>query len=259
MIYVNGEPLVVTIFPDNTSQIWNLPETWLKSTEPLNVLWDFQQESEFIHLAQLKTLLDNEKVKSNLQISYLPYARQDKEISNNLTFGLRTFASLLNNLSFSEIVINDPHSEVALELINNSRAEYPESEVEKILDLTQSQILCYPDKGARLKYSKIYQHSFIYGEKVRDQASGLIKSYALVGECEGKKVLIVDDICDGGATFILLAQELLKSGAKEVNLFVSHGLFSKGLRPILNSGIKRIFTSDGEVSEYQHQIIYRRL
>jgi len=61
--------------------------------------------------------------------------------------------------------------------------------------------------------------------------------------------MIVDDICDGGATFILLAKELYAAGAKEVNLFVTHGIFSKGLIPLYEAGIKRIFTQDGEASE----------
>ena len=59
-------------------------------------------------------------------------------------------------------------------------------------------------------------------------------------------MLIVDDICDGGKTFELLAEQLYSNGAEEVNLFVTHGLFTKGLRPLKNAGIKRIFTNKGE-------------
>ena len=60
-------------------------------------------------------------------------------------------------------------------------------------------------------------------------------------------------------TFKLLAKDLLAAGAKEVNLFVTHGIFSKGLRTLRNSGINRIFTKDGEASEVQDRIIYGRL
>jgi phosphoribosylpyrophosphate synthetase len=67
-----------------------------------------------------------------------------------------------------------------------------------------------------------------------------------VGDCKDKRVLIVDDICDGGKTFELLAKDLYNAGAEEVNLFVTHGLFSKGLIPLKLAGIKRIFTNKGQ-------------
>jgi ribose-phosphate pyrophosphokinase len=124
-------------------------------------------------------------------------------------------------------------------------------------------MICYPDKGAVSKYSEIYAFGLgtpIYGEKVRDQSTGNITSYQLIGNLKGRtNVLIVDDICDGGATFKLLAKDLLAAGATEVNLFVSHGIFSRGLRTLQESGIKRIFTKDGEASTHQNQITYRRL
>ena len=60
-------------------------------------------------------------------------------------------------------------------------------------------------------------------------------------------VLVWDDLCDAGGTFILLAKELLTNGAKEVNLFVSHGLFTKGTQILFDAGIKRIFTKEREI------------
>jgi phosphoribosylpyrophosphate synthetase len=60
-------------------------------------------------------------------------------------------------------------------------------------------------------------------------------------------------------TFKLLAKDLLAAGVKEVNLFVSHGIFSKGLRTLKESNIKRVFTKDGEAGESQESITYRRL
>ena len=48
----------------------------------------------------------------------------------------------------------------------------------------------------------------------------------------GRNCLIVDDICDGGGTFIPLAKKLKNAGAKTVTLYVTHGIFSKGLDPL---------------------------
>lgn len=259
MIELNGKPVNTTLFPDNTSQVWQLPEELLNGTDFANITWRFATEGEFMQLAQLKMLLDSYNFKTCLRIPYLPYGRQDKPVANNATFALRSFAELLNSLKFDEVIVTDPHSPVAGELINNFQVAWTDKIVYHINELTKTDILAYPDKGALEKYRRIIRLPFIYGEKVRDQLTGKILSYNVVGECAGKNVLIVDDICDGGMTFKLLAKDLLAAGAKEVNLFVSHGIFSQGLRTLKESKINRIFTKDGEVSEVQNCLTYRRL
>ncbi len=68
---------------------------------------------------------------------------------------------------------------------------------------------------------------------------------------EPGKYLIVDDICDGGGTFNLLAQEFEKdpvANDSELHLWVSHGIFSRGLDNI-SPTIKKIYTTD---SFYPH-------
>lgn len=251
MIFLNDKPLDITKFPDGCSQVWKIKDidpTLVGNIEEVYVKWEFEHEGEFMQLAQLKTLLDTCKIKSYLELPYLPYGRQDKYVMNMATFGLRTFAQLLNFLNFDKVFIDDPHSNIALELINNSKAHYPKYLVQAAMETSEADLICYPDKGARTKYENIYSYPHIYGEKVRDQETGNITNYQLIGDPKGKRVLIVDDICDGGATFIMLTQDLLKAGAKEVNLFVSHGLFTKGIQVLRDSGIKRIFTTkQGEI------------
>lgn len=260
MIYLNGKPLNVTMFPDNTSQVWKLPDYIINETNWVNIAWEFQHEGEFMHIAQLKELLDGYQIKSALRIKYLPYGRQDKEHSNDTTFALFTFANLLNSLEFSEITILDPHSSLAIKAIRNSRAEYPAKIVCKIVEMLKPDLFCYPDKGALHKYSEIFLiKNYVYGDKVRDQSTGKIIEYNLVGDVKDKKILIVDDICDGGMTFKILTENLLQNGAIEVNLFVTHGIFSNGLKTLYESGINRIFTKDGEASEVQQNIVYRGL
>lgn len=247
MIYLNGDAVNVTLFPDNTSQVWKLDERQL-NWERAVIRWEFLHEGEIMQIAQLKTLLDTRIDYITLRIEYLPYGRQDKPISNNATFGLWTFAKILNSLNFEEVIIMDPHSKIALGAIERSRAIYPHSRLESAIQTTDSNLLCYPDHGALDKYVGTYLTPlpYIYGEKIRDQATGHITDYKLMGDCYGKRVLIVDDICDGGKTFELLADELYGVGAKDVNLFVTHGIFSKGLMPLFKVGIRHIFTNNGE-------------
>lgn len=258
MLKLNGQKIEVTLFPDKTAQVWKLdPELLKKSTHLVD--WEFSQEAELLHLAQLKALLDVYKKPTQLHIRYLPYGRQDKEVANEATFALRPFAQLLNSMGFDEVTIDDPHSSVALSLIHKSRAIYPVEQVQKIIKLTGADLVCYPDKGARTRYSAIYQFDSIYGEKVRDQLTGQITACDVVGLSAGKRILVIDDICDGGATFNVLARNLLAAGALSVDLFVTHGLFSKGLAPLFQSGLRRIFTQKGEATENQNHITYKEI
>lgn len=258
MIKLNGKPINVTMFPDNTSQVWKNYELYVYN----EIVWEYSHEGELFHLIQLKDLIDSrysEPTDCRLYIPYLPYARQDKKIDPDKTFALHSFAKILNNLNFKKVISFDPHSEEAGNLIHNFEIIKPIKEIYLPLGQTSSDIVCYPDIGALRKYRNFINFKYIYGEKERDQKTGYIKKYELQGSPDGKKVLIVDDICDGGMTFILLTKQLLEAGATEVNLYVSHGIFSKGLKPLKEAGINRIFTKDGEVSEVQGQIAYKEL
>lgn len=257
MILLNGQPIPVTIFPDKTSQVWKLPQSTFESRKH-SVEWRFENEAELFHLAQLQHLLQRtvQGLETTLTMKYLPYARQDKVIGNEATFALHTFTKIINSLDFHKIILTDPHNFDACRFNCKIEAQYPVKYLEEIAQEIESfgvgngVILCYPDKGALNKYTKVYEtlyRPYIFGEKVRDQLTGNITSYTLYGECYGKNVIIVDDICDGGMTFKLLAKDLLAAGACSVVLFVTHGIFSKGVRTLIDSGITRVFTADGEV------------
>lgn len=251
MIYLNGNQINVTLFPDNTSQVWKIDE-WDLHQVTASIRWEFTHEAEVLHLAQLTQLLYASGIeKVFLHIEYLPYGRQDKSISNNTTFALHSFADIINSMHFTEIFIMDPHSEIALGLIKKSQAVYPHGPLGLAIKATGADLICYPDNGALIKYVDIYKTDidYIYGQKVRDQETGYISSYHLKGRCEDKIVLIVDDICDGGKTFEILSKDLYLGGAENVHLFVTHGLFSKGLRPLKRAGIDMIFTKKGRAIE----------
>jgi ribose-phosphate pyrophosphokinase len=237
--------LTPTTFPDGTVQVWNIDETLFgkeASNKGVIVLWTFESHTELFALAQLKMLLDSLEVYAELHINYLPYARQDKHVSNSETFGLHAFAKLLNSIDFHVVYILDPHSDVATRLINNSQAYYLERQVERIIQGQAIDYICYPDAGAKTKYSKLYNHKSIYANKLRDSQTGDILELDLIGLDEpGKRVLIVDDICDGGATFVRLAKALRDKGASYVGLYVSYALMTKGDELLFDAGIEDIY------------------
>lgn len=256
MIKLDGHIIKATIFPDGTSQVWHLPEELLG--RPQHVInWKFESEDELFHVAQLKHLLDAHNLdglsRVALEMPYLPYGRQDKFVTNKNTFALTSFARIINTLNFEIVSCVDAHSESASFIINNF---YPVSAASFICDTLdilgpKDIVLCFPDKGASQKYSKMFPNRlFIKALKERNSATGAITSYKLDPTCSNVtdlKILIVDDICDGGATFIALAKLLKEAGAKEINLYVSHGLFTKGTKVLRDAGINRIFTKEGEI------------
>jgi ribose-phosphate pyrophosphokinase len=102
-----------------------------------------------------------------------------------------------------------------------------------------------PDAGARSRAENfadaIGVENVLVAEKVREFGSGQITSYKIEGAAENKRYLVVDDICDGGATFNLLAGSLPVSA--RIDLWVSHGIFSKGVSN-LSTRYETIYTTD---------------
>lgn len=253
MILLNGQIVKPTVFPDRTTQVWKITENnpHLKYAPELKVTWEFEQEAELIHLAQLKMLLDNinPKAVKTLNIPFLPYARQDKQVSDSSTFALAPFARLLNTMEWDAVLVFDPHSNVE-KLINRSFAIQPYKEIQQALGLIESDIIVFPDEGAWGRYRLLTMpHSACALSKTRNQLTGEITgmkmSSGFFTDVSNRRCLIVDDICDGGGTFVLAAKLLYKSGAKQVDLYVSHGIFSKGVDVLHNAGIKNIFTKEG--------------
>ena len=254
MLYLNGYPVPITVFPDKTSQVWKLREESFNNIEPSAIDWYFEDDAEIFRLVQLVELVraKSKNMQVHLRVGYLPYARQDKEYGNESTFALRSFAKLLNVLNFTRIEVLDVHSNVATELIGGLVNVTGASRIQKAAyGEVKAETIIFPDQGACDRYFGDY-HLFndrkhIVGQKERDQSTGAITGYYLANKTMIEDpVLVVDDICDGGATFVALAQELKRQGVEDFNLYVTHGLFSKGVNRLFDAGYKRIFTYEGE-------------
>lgn len=250
MIKLNDVEVVPTIFPDGTSQVWKLDEDLLASIERDNeadVTWEFSSESEYVHLAQLRTLLFIYTDNVHLFLPYLPYARQDKHVSNETTFAFRVFSRMLNLLDFNTVEVLDPHCKTRVHMIDNVTSLSPRSHIQDAISATSAGILLFPDQGALRRYEPLQLLDHVVADKVRDQATGTITSFTLNGSVLEHVVLIVDDLCDGGYTFVLAAKAAYASGATEVHLYTTHGLYTKGLQVLRDAGIRRIFNCKGEV------------
>lgn len=235
----------ITKFPDGTSQVWKItPEP--SRTDCFTVTWMFEDEAEYVHVLQMGALLADNTTAPELYAPFLPYGRQDKPVSNRLSFAGVPLMWALREL-YSEIRTFDGHSDAF-----PVHSDDPEDFFKSVF---QHDAVCYPDKGALMRYhhfmiSNAPNHVFF--EKVRNQETGEITGLEMhgsnVGGVKGGRILIVDDVADGGMTFIKTAQALYHHGAKEVDLAVSHGIFSKGKECLHAAGIKRIFTTNSRLN-----------
>lgn len=246
MITINGYKLEPTIFPDKTSQVWKLPKHVLDAAQHF-ITWHYQSEQELMHLAQLKQLIDLTNAKDKaayLYMPYLPYARQDKYPGNNSSWSLSAFAKILNSLEFDSINVLDAHNPSrSVSLIDGLVNVPPFVFHSKVIDHVQPEIIIFPDLGAYNRYPHLHHLTYAMAEKERDAASGKIVKYTIDGTdfTKYKTALVVDDLCDGGATFLKL-REALPVGFN-LALAVTHGVFSKGTHELYCAGY-RMFTTD---------------
>lgn len=182
-------------------------------------------------------------------IPYLPYARQDRVMVGGEPLSVKVMCNLINSCNFDKVYIYDVHSEVSLALLDNCELISNSSLAKHVLRDRTDYLLVSPDAGALKKIYKlaealVYTSDIVLCNKVRDVSNGKIKQITVdQDDLGGKDCFIIDDICDGGATFIGVAKELKKRNAGKVSLIVSHGIMSHG-ETGLAEWIDHIYTTD---------------
>jgi len=196
---------------------------------------------------------------------YTPYflgSRSDRKFEEGSNNYLKdVICPIINSLNFESVTVLDSHSDVleaclnnfkkvdnlkivkyALESIPNSITVHNLKNPKEDLFHTFNCILISPDAGANKKIFKIaeqigYTGDIITCSKSRDENGKL--SHVVVPITDkyfGKDIIIIDDICDGGATFINIADKIIKLyngvGTPKIYLIVSHGIFSKGFKEL---------------------------
>ena len=189
------------------------------------------------------------KNKITLALPNIPGARQDRLGDGDYLFTAKSIAKEINARNFKAVVVLDPHSEVAPALINNcmSIRSYSLPDIVLPLRARRYDAVIAPDAGAEKRaggMAKALGIPLINAWKTRDVATGNISGFGCSPLGEAKKVLIVDDICDGGGTFLGL-KGILPADVK-CDIFVTHGIFSKGTKSLL-SAFDTVFCTDSTV------------
>lgn len=217
----------------------------------IEVVACIEKSDDFFALALLKNILDRDHTDIDLELSYVPYARQDRFIENsagNQALSIKVFADMLNALKFNKVTIVDPHSTVTPALINNcvvkSRLKCVELYLETIRNLSgDNMVLVAPDVGAIKSVEEIASRMklpWTFAIKKRDPVTGYLKIVDIpnIEILDGSHMIVLDDIADGSMTFNLLV-EYIKQRTDAIplskTLYVTHGIFSKGLDELLTN------------------------
>lgn len=204
---------------------------------------------DILRLGLVKDALDRLGVKEvKLTLGYIPQARADRVFEKGNPLPIKVFSDILNSYNFTKVYVYDPHSDVSTALINNveviSQAGMLRNELKIINKYMRNFTLVAPDLGAAKKIFDTVKvlkvKDYVQGIKIRDVTTGNIIKCDIDKEVLSGNMLIVDDIADGGASFTHIAKILKERGAENVGLFVTHGIFAKGL-DVLKQDIDFIF------------------
>lgn len=186
------------------------------------------------------------EIKITLHVPYFPFSRQDRVMTEGESFGLQVVVDIIKMCNFDSVTTWDIHSDVAGAMFpagvfgNVSQDKVWANRIKDLahlaeLELNGKTVIVSPDAGALKKIYKVAAATglpVVEAKKIRDVATGNIVKTEIDGSqlSEFEQVVIVDDICDGGRTFVELGKVIRDSGFRgKLVLCVTHGIFSKGL------------------------------
>ena len=227
-------------------------ELHLKNTEndeiPTGVILYGADPAEIVTLGLWADYVHQLGEKAIAYIPYFPAARADRGVP----FGAKVYAGIINSFNLDEVVIFDPHSPVIVELINNVTVIDSARVIRQAISGRGFEAADHgyvgviaPDKGAvdRAQRAANALHLPLYkATKTRDMETGRLSNFEIEALPEEGRLLVVDDLADGGGTFLGLAAV---SGIprERLSLWVSHGIFS-GKANQLKDAFSAIYTTD---------------
>jgi len=249
----SGEGVTITIFPDLQPHI-NIQN--INEGNEVKVICSITDTSKLLQLLETSNALDNLFAKKKvLVIPYLMAARYDRLMQQGDSIDLKVVADLVNSCSFEKVYLYDVHSEVSLLLIKNAIGITNENLV-KAYDKSDAVLIC-PDAGASKKVGKYFGWNsnikeIVYCSKNRELSTGKLTLEILEPqECSNRNCVIIDDICDGGGTFLAIAEKIQPA---HLTLIVTHGIFSKGF-DTLHKYFQQIIVSDSLYKTYDSPIV----
>lgn len=219
MILIGKKPIEFTTYPNGETVIneQSIKEACKDASAQIGlphpaVLLKYESDVDLLRLMMIRPYIPKNW---DLRILYMPYSRMDRHQAP-YGFSLKTVCEFINNLNFRGVQVLEPHSHVTCALLDNAVATYPVVDfllpdvVEMIgFDKDHDQILL-PDAGAQTRYPDLAGYHPAYGNKHRRFDTGALVGFRIAGLDRPRKVIIIDDLCSRGGTFVLAIQEANK-------------------------------------------------
>ncbi len=183
-------------------------------------------------------------------IPYFGFARQDRKDKPRVAIGAKLVASMLEAAGVDRLMTMDLHAdqiqgffEVPVDHLYASTIFFPELEALN----TGNLIMAAPDAGGAKRansYAKKLDVGLAICHKQRKKANE-VAEMTVIGEVEGKDVILVDDMCDTAGTLTKAADLFMEKGAKSVRAFCTHAVLSgPAFERIQNSKLTELIVTD---------------
>ena len=184
-------------------------------------------------------------------IPYFGYARQDRKVVPRTSISAKLVSNLITKAGADRIVTIDLHSGQIqgffdIPVDNLFATPIFARHIKKKLK-TKNLICVAPDVGgtARARALGKMLHVELAIVDKRRPAPGKSEVMNVIGNVKGKTCILVDDIIDSGGTIVNAAAALKKRGAKDVHVYVTHGVLSgNAIDKIKKSNIKNLVITD---------------
>jgi len=183
-------------------------------------------------------------------IPYYGFARQDRKDRPRVAIGAKLVATLLEAAGADRVITMDLHAaqiqgffDIPVDHLDSSAIFIPYIEQLKLKNLT----FAAPDVGSTNRVREVanyFNAEMVICDKHRKRANE-IASMVVIGEVEGKDIVLVDDICDTAGTLTKAAGLLLEKGAKSVRALCTHPILSgNAYQTIENSVLDELVVCD---------------
>ena len=187
------------------------------------------------NLMELLLMIDAAKRASartiNAVIPYFGWARQDRKDKPRVSIGAKLVADLLSVAGVNRVISMDLHADqiqgffnVPVDHLYASGVLLPYLQSLKLDDL----VIASPDVGGSKRantYAKYLGCPLVLCNKTRARAN-VVATMQIIGDVEGKNVVIVDDMVDTAGTITKAADLMMEAGAKSVRACASHCVMS---------------------------------
>ena len=183
-------------------------------------------------------------------IPYFGFARQDRKDKPRVAIGAKLVANMLMAAGVNRLMTMDLHAdqiqgffEVPVDHLFASTIFFKEMEKLNTGDL----VIAAPDAGGAKRantYAKKLDVGLALCHKSRKKANE-VAEMTVIGDVEGKDVVLVDDMCDTAGTLTKAADLFMEKGAKSVRAFCTHAILSgPAYERIENSSLTELIVTD---------------